>query len=323
VTETLVDRIIRRQTWLEPVADAIQGAVGRAFGALGRPGAEARSVLYGTRVFGHPLHPALTDLPVGAWIGGVVADYASHFTQRIPTEAGDLALAVGLVGALGSAVTGYNDFSNTVGHERRVAVAHGLSMTLAVALDAASMGLRWWAGSGLHPLAVGLSTGGLAVLLGGAYLGGHVVFGMGTMVNHLAFTEGPEEPVTVGPPADFPEGEMRRVRAGGMDVLLVRRDGVLFGIADVCSHAGGPLHEGSLDGCVVTCPWHGSRFWVDSGQPLRGPATFPQPTFTVEERDGVVSVKLGPPAELAHEIVGRAGKAAYTVPPSPGTTERR
>lgn len=319
MSETLVDRIIRRQGWLEPVADAIQTAVGKTFGAFGRPGTEARSVLYGTRLLGHPLHPALTDLPVGAWIGGVVADYAAHFTQRIPTEAGDLALAVGLVGALGSAVTGYNDFSNTFGHERRVAVAHGLSMTLAVALDAASMGLRWWAGSGLHPLAVGLSTGGLAVLLGGAYLGGHVVFGMGTMVNHLAFTEGPEEPLQVGASSEFPEGEMHSVRAGSMDVMLVRRDGVLFGIADVCTHAGGPLHEGTLDGCVVTCPWHGSRFRVDTGEPLRGPATFPQPTFTVEERGGDVFVKLGPPTAAHREVVGRAGEPA----PAPGDVATR
>lgn len=318
MTDTLVDRIIRRQGWLEPVADAIQAAVGKAFGALGRPGTEARSVLYGTRLFGHPLHPALTDVPVGAWIGGVVADYAAHFTQRIPTEAGDLALAVGLVGALGSALTGYNDFSNTYGHERRVAVAHGLSMTLAVAMDAASMGLRWWAGGGLHPLAVGLATGGLAVLLAGAYLGGHVVFGMGTMVNHLAFTEGPEELLQVGASNDFPEGEMRSVRAAGMDVLMVRRDGLLFGIADVCTHAGGPLHEGTLDGCVVTCPWHGSRFRVDTGEPLQGPATFPQPTFTVSEREGGVFVKLGPPRVWRRNLIGRTGERV-----TPGDAARR
>jgi nitrite reductase/ring-hydroxylating ferredoxin subunit len=80
-----------------------------------------------------------------------------------------------------------------------------------------------------------------------------------------------------------------------MSVLLVRRRGRLFGIADVCTHAGGPLHEGSLDGGVVTCPWHGSRFRVDTGQALRGPATFPQPTFTVDEWDGRVWVSLDPP----------------------------
>jgi nitrite reductase/ring-hydroxylating ferredoxin subunit len=225
----------------------------------------------------------------------VVFDFVAHFTSRIPTEAGDIALAIGLVGALGSALTGYTDFVDTVGHERRVGMAHGLIMTIAVVLDTASMGLRWWAGSGLHPLAVGLSTAGLALVLMGAYLGGHLVFGSGTMVNHLAFTEGPSDPVQVGASTDFPEGGLHCARAGDMSVLLVRRGGRLFGIADVCTHAGGPLHEGSLDGGVVTCPWHGSRFRVDTGQALRGPATFPQPTFTVDEWDGRVWVSLGPP----------------------------
>jgi hypothetical protein len=71
-----------------------------------------------------------------------VFDFVAHFTSRIPTEAGDIALAIGLVGALGSAVTGYADFFDTFGHERRIGMAHGLIMTVAVALDTASMGLR-------------------------------------------------------------------------------------------------------------------------------------------------------------------------------------
>ncbi len=296
MTEPLVDRVIRRQGWLEPIADVIEKAIGGVYRLLGRPGAALRSALHGTRILGHPLHPALTDLPVGAWTVGVVADFVAHFSNRIPTEAGDLALAVGLVGALGSALTGYTDFYDTAGHERRVAVAHGLAMTVAIILDAASLGLRWWAGMGLHPLAVALSTAGLVVLVAGAYLGGHLVFRMGTMVDHLAFTAGPEEFVAAGASADFPEGAMRCIDAGGMAALVVRRDGVLRAIADVCTHAGGPLHEGSLDGDVVTCPWHGSRFRTDTGRAVRGPATFAQPTFDVREADGVVWLKLTLPS---------------------------
>ena len=296
MTEPLVDRVIRRQGWLEPIADVIQKAVDGAYRVLGKPGAALRSAMHGTRIFGHPLHPALTDLPVGAWTVGVVADFVAHFSNRIPTEAGDLALAVGVVGALGSVLTGYTDFHDTESHERRVAAAHGLVMTFAVGLDAASLGLRWWAGLNLHPLAVGLSTAGLGVLFAGAYLGGHVVFGIGTMVDHLAFIAGPHEPVDVGASSDFPEGAARCVDAGGMAALVVRRNGVLCAIADVCTHAGGPLHEGPLDGGVVTCPWHASRFRIDTGQALRGPATFPQPTFTVREADGQVSLKLRQPS---------------------------
>ncbi len=317
MTEPLVDRVIRQQSWLEPVGAALQAVVGALYRPLGRPGTALRSALYGTRTLGHPLHPALTDLPVGAWTVAVVADYAAHFTTRIPTQAGDVALAVALVGALASAVTGFTDLYNTYGHERRVAVSHGLTMVIAVLLGMASVGLRWWAGSGLHPLAVGLSTAGVAILFTGAYLGGHVVFGMGTMVNHLAFTQGPEDPVVVGAPGDFPEGVMRSVDAGGMATLLVRRDGVLCGIADVCTHAGGPLHEGTLEGNVVTCPWHGSRFRVDTGRPLRGPATFPQPTFTVREDERSVTVKLGPPSKRVLELDWRGHRRSPSAPQLP------
>jgi nitrite reductase/ring-hydroxylating ferredoxin subunit len=79
-----------------------------------------------------------------------------------------------------------------------------------------------------------------------------------------------------------------------MDILLVKSGGRIRAIADVCSHAGGPLHEGDLDldaGCV-TCPWHASVFRLDDGAAVHGPATAPQPAFDVMVDDsGKVSVR--------------------------------
>jgi len=295
VAESWVDRLVRRQGWLEPVADAAQGAVGGFYRALGRPGQSLKNVMHGTVPLGHPLHPAVTDVPVGAWTVGVVADYVAHFTDRLPTEAGDVALAVGLAAALLAVLTGLTDYHDTFAHERRMATAHGLTMTVVIAVDALSLALRWWSGDGLHPLAVGLSTAGYAVLIGGAYLGGHLVFGIGTMVNRNAFAEGPEDYVVVGTDADFPEGQLRRVDASGMAALVVRLSGRLHAIAAVCSHAGGPLDEGTLDGTVVTCPWHGSTFCVLDGRVRGGPASFGQPLFNVRVEDGRVQVKLAQP----------------------------
>ena len=94
MAESFVDRVIRRQRWLEPVGDAVQAAGSAVYGALGRPGRTLKNVLHGTTPFGHPLHPAVTDVPIGAWAAGVVADYVAHFTGRLTTEAGDIALAV-------------------------------------------------------------------------------------------------------------------------------------------------------------------------------------------------------------------------------------
>ncbi|MGH7721234.1 MAG: Rieske 2Fe-2S domain-containing protein [Candidatus Dormibacteria bacterium] len=295
MTESLVDRIIRRQTWLERVADALQGAVGAVYGALGRPGRGLKNLMHGTVLLGHPLHPAISDLPIGAWAGGVVADYVAHFTTAVPTQAGDVALAFGLSSGVLAALTGLTDYHETFGHERRLATAHGLTMVAVVALEAASLGLRWWGSPSLHTLAVGLSTVGFVGVAAGGYLGGHLVFGIGTMVNRNAFAAGPDDYVAVGSANDFPEGELRRVQAAGMAALVVRQAGRLHAIAAVCSHAGGPLDEGTLEGTRVTCPWHGSVFSLESGRCLRGPATFDQPTFDIREREGRVELKLSTP----------------------------
>jgi nitrite reductase/ring-hydroxylating ferredoxin subunit len=99
----------------------------------------------------------------------------------------------------------------------------------------------------------------------------------------------------VGASTDFPEGELRRVDAGGMPVLMVRRGGQLFAISNTCSHAGGPLNEGALEGTVVTCPWHGSMFDVRSGRVCGGPATFSLPALRVVEAEGRVTVELAEP----------------------------
>lgn len=295
MAESLVDRMIRGQSWLDRVADLVQGAVGAAYAALGRPGRTLKDLMHGSRVLGHPLHPAVTDVPIGAWAVGVVADYVAHFTARIPTQAGDVALAVGLASALLAAITGLTDYHETYGHERRVATSHGLTMVLVVALDSVSLALRWWAGAGAHATAVGLSTAGFAFVLAGGYLGGHLVFGIGTMVNRNAFADGPEDFVPVGAAADFSEDKPVRVVAAGMPVLVVRSGGALHAIAAVCSHAGGPLDEGELAEGIVTCPWHGSRFRLTDGRVRRGPATFDQPAFAVRELEGRVEVRLEVP----------------------------
>jgi len=295
VAESPLDRWVRRQNWMESWGDAIQGWVGAFYSALGSPGRALKSAMHGTRVLGHPLHPAVTDIPIGAWTVGVAADYAAHFTARIPTEAGDIALIVGIIGALGAAVTGYTDFHETFAQERRYALLHGLTNTVVLVVMVVSLALRWWAGSGAHPVAVALATVGWALVIFGGYLGGHLVFGIATMVNRSAFLDGFEGAATVGQSTDFPEGELKLAHANGMPVLMVRRGGRLFGISNVCSHAGGPLNEGALNGHVVTCPWHGSRFDVRSGKVCGGPATFGQPSLRVIEVDGTVTVELAQP----------------------------
>lgn len=293
--QTRLDDFVRKQGWMDGPADWIQSVVGGFYHALRGPGQVLKNLLHGTTLLGHPLHPAITDVPLGAWTAAVVGDWAAHVTRLVPSQAGDVALAVGVLAGLLAAASGYTDFHETYGQERRYGFSHGLTMTAALIVMLVSLGVRWlWGGEGGVPAAV-ISTIGLALALGGAFLGGHLTFGFGTMVNHLAFAEGPESFVTVGKTADFPEGALRPANADGLAVMMVRLGGRLYALADTCTHAGGPLNEGSLSGDVVTCPWHASRFCVRNGRVLGGPATFDQPSMEVREEAGAVQVKLARP----------------------------
>ncbi|HUE14463.1 MAG TPA: Rieske 2Fe-2S domain-containing protein [Planctomycetaceae bacterium] len=68
-----------------------------------------------------------------------------------------------------------------------------------------------------------------------------------------------------------PHGSARELTAGGRVVALFNVDGVFYALDGICPHAGGPLGEGALAGCVVTCPWHGWQFDVTTGQHALNP----------------------------------------------------
>jgi nitrite reductase/ring-hydroxylating ferredoxin subunit/uncharacterized membrane protein len=292
LAEKKTDQILRRQEWLDGWGEGIQKLVGGIYKGLGPIGKPLRNVLSGTSVFGHPLHPALTDVPLGAWLTGVVADYLAITTNLVPRSAGTIALAVGLAVAAGAAITGYTDFQDVYELERRTALAHGLTMTVVFLIQTLSFILRL---AGAYPVGVGLATAGLFLTMFGMYIGGHVVYGFGTRINRLAFLHGPDEYTAVGTASEFPDGKMRKVEVNGLEVLVVRLDGTLNAIVNTCTHAGGPLDEGTLDGDTVTCPWHGSQFSVRDGAVRGAPATFPETRLDVREQDGKVEVKLAEP----------------------------
>lgn len=289
-----LERWVRGWPWLDGLGNGTQKVVGAIYDALGTPGRVLRNAMHGTSITHHPLHPALSDVPLGAWTVGFVADWLFVITGRVPAVAGDIALVVGILGALFAAVAGLTDHHDTVGFEERMATLHGSTM---VAVTAAMIVSLVWriAAPAPHPGAIALSTLGWLGVLAGAYVGGHLSFGMGTAVNHNAFYEGPADFVQVGSAQDFPEGQMRRVLAGDLPVVIVRRAGSLRAIGAVCAHAGGPLDEGELDGDVVTCPWHASRFKFSDGRVVKGPSAFDQPLLSVRERAGIVEVKLARP----------------------------
>jgi nitrite reductase/ring-hydroxylating ferredoxin subunit len=75
----------------------------------------------------------------------------------------------------------------------------------------------------------------------------------------------------VGCVDDFPTGEMKKVQLLGEEVLVVNVEGRIYAIGNKCTHQGGPLDEGELEGRVVICPWHGGTFDLATGKTIAPP----------------------------------------------------
>jgi nitrite reductase/ring-hydroxylating ferredoxin subunit/uncharacterized membrane protein len=282
--------LIESQDWLEPVADSVQKAVGECYESMGEPGRELKNFLHGTWL-GHPLHAALTDVPVGAWTAAVVMDAIGDISgdDRVG-RAADTAVAIGLVGAVAAAAAGVTDWKETDGRARRMGLTHGLMNVAATGLFAGSLVARR---NGSRGAGRGLSTLGFLVAMGSAWLGGKLVYSEQVGVDHTIGQRIPEEFTPVLAESDLAEGQMLRIDTGTARILLARRDGRIFAISEVCSHFGGPLAEGEFIGCTVKCPWHGSRFSLEDGSVIDGPATHPAPCLNVRVANGQIEVKMG------------------------------
>jgi len=77
--------------------------------------------------------------------------------------------------------------------------------------------------------------------------------------------------VEVAQANEVPTGTMKSYSAGGKQILIANIDGKLYAINGVCTHAGGDLSKGKLEGKIVTCPRHGSKFDVTTGKSISGP----------------------------------------------------
>jgi nitrite reductase/ring-hydroxylating ferredoxin subunit/uncharacterized membrane protein len=298
---------VDEQGWLDTVADALQPAVKDAFTAPGgvrgtqrspakrslatitRPARRGvKNFLHGTWL-GHPLHPVLTDIPLGAWTATLLLDALGDRRGRSGVaRAADASLALGLAGALGSAVTGLTDWSETDGRPRRVGMAHAALNAGATLLFGGSLLCR---GRGHRGTGRGLAVTGYLAALAAAYLGGELVYHEQIGVDHSSGRELPEKFTPVLDESELPEGKLRRVLYKETPLLLVRRGGHIYSLAETCAHLGGPLAQGKLEGDTVVCPWHASRFSLGSGEVIDGPSAFPQPCLQARTRNGKIEVR--------------------------------
>lgn len=284
--------IIDRQQWLEDLADAAQPLIKELFNSGGEVGRAAKDFLNGVWL-GHPLHPVITDVPIGAWTVSELFDLlsATRGGDEMLDSAADLTLGTGVVAALGAAVTGITDWSDADGTQRRVGAAHAVLNVAGLTLTLGSLALR--VSNGPRGLARTLSAGGYVISALAAYVAGDLVYGLGMAVNRDAWVEAPTKFVDAVAVGDLHQGEMVKADVRNNPVVLVQHDDGIHAFGGRCSHFGCPLwREGELDGHTVTCKCHGSQFDITNGKVLHGPATSPLPSYEVKEVEGKVQVRL-------------------------------
>src|SRR6185312_3168135 len=291
----------------KPLDEKIQKALDKALYANGNPAAQKiRDFLNGTWL-GEPLHVALTDVPIGAWTVAMVFDALAMMDSRYEFAlAADTSIAIGLAGAAGAAITGVTDWSDVDPPARRLGLIHGLLNVGATTLFATSLIMRKKkarnAGRGFAAL-------GYALMTVSAHLGGKMVYEHRVGVDRTAGEKFPENFTAVLPESKLPDNTPTRAMYQGVPILLVRRGERLFAMAETCSHFSGPLSEGKLEGDSIVCPYHSSRFALEDGRVLTGPAVQPQPCLDVRARNGVIEVRRPQPKDggLLGDILPQAG----------------
>jgi nitrite reductase/ring-hydroxylating ferredoxin subunit/uncharacterized membrane protein len=282
-----VANAIDKQKWIDAGSDPVQKVVRSALQQSG----PLKDFLHGTW-FGHPLHPALIAVPVGAWTLALTLDAVESISGRKELRAGaDFAVGAGVIGALASAVTGLADWSETDFRAKKIGFVHAVANIAATSLYAASWILRGRRGS--RRTGVALSTLGYLLASGGAYLGGHLVFGEQVGVDHTATADAtkPEEFTSAMKSTDLHEDKPTRAVADGVAILLVKRGERIYAITETCPHLGGPLSEGKLVGGAIQCPWHGSQLALKDGSVVCGPTVYPARCFEVRVRGGYIQVR--------------------------------
>ncbi len=279
--------LLEDATPLDTVVGPVRTAARRILRSQG-----LRDLLHGVWL-GHPLHPFLVQIPVGAFASAAVLDALPGHERSA-----DVLVVTGLASTGPAAAAGLADFAEMHEQQQRVGVVHAAANTVAVALYTGSLVARV---RGDRTTGRVLGYAGLSMLGLSGYLGGHLAYRQAVGANHA------EDVPHLVPPGwhdlcavdDLgPDGE-GRVRvlgegANAVPVLVVRRGGRIDVLSDRCSHLAGPLHEGAVDadaGCV-TCPWHGSVFSLDDGSVRNGPATAPVHAFDVRVDGGRLLVRL-------------------------------
>ncbi len=274
--------------WLDNLADKLQPLIHQFYHDRRGFKQKLENFLNGVWL-GHPLHPVITDIPVGAWTAAVTLDSLEAVTgNRRLGQGADIATALGAISAVGAASAGLTDWQHLRGEPRREGMLHALLNTTALGLFSASLASRL---GGSRKTGRSLALAGYLAMFFGAFFGGDLVYRLKIGVKHSTNKE-PDGFIQVMDAKDLPEDQLTKVDVNGVPVLLVRRGDRVFAIAERCAHMGGPLSQGKLlEDNTVVCPWHGSRYELSSGKVIGGPSTYNQECYPARIYDGRVELR--------------------------------
>ncbi|SCE70202.1 Ferredoxin subunit of nitrite reductase or a ring-hydroxylating dioxygenase [Micromonospora purpureochromogenes] len=275
---------IEQNAALDPVGDRLQRAVQSTL-----RGQRVRDLLHGVWL-GHPLHPAMVQVPVGAWISAAVLDLLPGQRRAATTLVG-----LGTVSALPAAVAGLNDWAALARDQRRVGLVHAASNSVALVFYAGSLAARM---RGRHGMGRALAYLGLSAASTGAYIGGHLAYKQGAQVNQSIseLHRMTDEWKAIADLATLPQRELITREVDDVSVILYRHGDDVTVMLERCPHQSGPLGEGEVQeieghACVV-CPWHGSTFRLNGGEVVHGPAANDQQLLPTRVVDGILQTKL-------------------------------
>lgn len=289
ITERL-ESVMNGSGVIRAISEPVRGLMNRLF--LESPLHVIKNLMNGT-FLEHPLHPVITDVPVGGWTITLLLDLAALLfgVQNLGLASG-IALGFANLAALATIITGLFDWMDTDPPDRYVGATHGIIQIVATVLFIISFFMRSGDNWRITWTYTVIAIVGYLLMTFGAFLGGSLVYRLGTMINRNAFRVGPKDFVPAIPVTELPENKPRRVEVAGQPVLLVRRGQQVYAVGAVCSHYGGPLEKGKLEGNQIVCPWHYSHFSIQDGSYKSGPTTSPLPLYDARIENGVIQIRV-------------------------------
>ncbi len=240
---------------------------------------------------GHPLHPALVHVPIGAWALAALFDGIEVATgDHHAGQTADMLITIGAAAAVPTALAGMADYSAIKQDATTLAATHGALNSVGLGLYLLALKARR-SGNRTRGRLLGAIALGCVTL--SASLGGDLVYRKRVGVNHSPEPDGPTQWTDAIGFSELAAGTAQRVEVDGQAVMVYRtEDDAVYAISAICSHAGGPLEEGAIRDCQVECPWHQSVFDLRDGTVVHGPATHNQPPYATRLHNGQVQIKL-------------------------------